>query len=62
MIRPLCLKAGIVSEDEMLLYFVGFQAGFTMILRHWVEHGCKESKATVAQIIRSIVPSIWKAP
>lgn len=61
-IKPLCIEAGITSEDEMLLYFVGFQAGFTMILRHWVEHGCKENAEKIAQIIRSIIPSVWKTP
>lgn len=60
-IRPLCLKAGISSENEMIFYFVGFQAGFTMILKRWVEQGCAESEEKIAQIIQNIIPSIWKS-
>lgn len=59
-VRPLCLQAGITSEDEMMFYFIGFQAGFTMILRHWVERGCTESVEKMADIIRNTVPSVWK--
>lgn len=61
-VKPLCLKAGITSENEMLLYFVGFQAGFTMILKYWVEHGCAESVETIAHIIQNTIPSVWKRP
>lgn len=60
-IRPLCLKAGITSENEMMFYFVGFQAGFTMILKYWVEHGCAESTEAIAQIIQNTLPSVWKS-
>lgn len=59
-IKPLCLDAGITSENEMLLYFIGFQAGFTMILRRWLEQGCMESAEKLAQIIRNIIPSVWR--
>ncbi len=59
-IQPLCLKAGITCKQEILYYFVGFKAGFTMILKHWLEQGCAESEETVARIIRNLVPSIWK--
>lgn len=58
-IKPICLKAGITSENEMLFYFVGFQAGFTMILKYWVDQGCKESEKTIAQIIQNTIPSVW---
>lgn len=59
-IRPLCRKAGITSEEEMMFYFVGFQAGFTVILRRWVEQDCAESEETIARIIRNSIPSIWR--
>lgn len=59
-IRPLCLKAGLDSESEMMFYFVGFQAGFTMILKRWVEEDCAESEEKMAEIIRNVIPSIWK--
>lgn len=58
-IRPLCLKAGISSESEMMFYFVGFQAGFTMILKRWVDQGCIETEEKITQIIQNIIPSIW---
>lgn len=60
-IRPLCLKAGISSENEMIFYFVGFQAGFTMILKRWVEQGCVESEEKIAQIIQNIIPSVLRS-
>lgn len=59
-IKPLCIKAGIASESEMMFYFVGFQAGFTMILKRWVEQGCVETEEKIAQIIEAIIPSVWK--
>lgn len=59
-VKPLCLKAGIRSENEMMHYFVGFQAGFTMILKRWVENDCAEDTQTIARIMQNIVPSIWK--
>lgn len=59
-IRPFSLKAGVTSENEMMYYFVGFQAGFTMILKRWVEQDCAQSEEKIAQIIRTIIPSIWK--
>lgn len=59
-ILPLCAKAGITSENEMLFYFAGFQAGFTMILKRWLEQGCTESVEDMAKIIRNIIPSVWK--
>lgn len=59
-IRPLCLESGITSENEMMFYFVGFQAGFTMILKRWTEHGCAESEEQIAKIIQNIIPHAWK--
>lgn len=59
-IRPLCIRSGLRSETEMLYYFVGFQAGFTLILRRWVEQGCIEKEEEIAQIIRNIIPSVWE--
>lgn len=58
--KPLCVQAGISSEEEMLFYFIGFQAGFTMILRHWVERGCIEQEEQLSRIIQNIIPAVWK--
>lgn len=59
-IKPLCSHAGITSESEMLYYFIGFQAGFTMILKHWVEQDCIEDEEKIAQIIQNTIPSVLK--
>lgn len=59
-IRPYCLKAGIISENEMMFYYVGFQASLTMILKRWLKQDCSESDEKIAQIIRNVLPCIWK--
>ena len=59
-VRPSCIKAGIESEEEIMYYFVSFQAGFTMILRRWVEDGCKLSEEQLAEIIVRCLPSSGK--
>ena len=59
-IKPLCLKAGITSENEMMFYWIGFQAGFTMILKYWVENDCTESVEQLAEIIHNVIPAVWR--
>lgn len=51
-------KAGIYSRDEIMYYYVSFQAGFTMILKRWVDNDCKERKDQIAKIIKNCIPSI----
>lgn len=55
-IKPVFQKAGIRSENKMMYYFVYFQAGFTMVLKRWVDTGCQEPETEVASIIRSCLP------
>lgn len=50
-IRPACRRAGILEEAEVMYYFVYFEAGFTMMLKHWVEHDCPESPEKLARIL-----------
>ena len=57
-IKPQCEKAGITSEEDMMYYFISFQAGFTMILKHWVDTGCRKPEADVAAIIRNCIPAV----
>lgn len=57
-IQPLCEQAGITSNDEIMYYFVCFQAGFTMILKRWVDTDCKEEEKDLAKIIKSCIPAI----
>lgn len=58
-IKPNCEKAGISSENEMMYYFVYYQAGFTMILKRWVDTECEENEEKIADLIYNCVPSIW---
>ena len=55
-IVPACERAGITDEDEMTYVLVSFQAGFTFMLRHWVEGGCAQDPAELARIIAACVP------
>lgn len=59
-VKPKCEAAGITSESEMMYYFVYFQAGFTMVLKRWVDTGCRESEKAMTQTIQNCVPNIWK--
>lgn len=58
-VRPRCEAAGITSESEMMYYFVYFQAGFTMVLKRWVDTGCQEPEEKIAQLLQNCVPGIW---
>lgn len=58
-LRPICEKAGIMDEDEIMYYLVFFQAGFTMCLRRWVESGCKESEQELAHRIAACIPKMF---
>lgn len=57
-IKPRCEKAGITSEDEIMYYFIYFQAGFTMILKYWIDTGCKKSETELAETIKNCIPTI----
>lgn len=56
-IKPICMKANITDEEEIMYYLVFFQAGFTMCLRCWVETGCKESEEELARLISNCLPA-----
>lgn len=58
-IKPRCQRAGITSEAEMMYYFVHFQAGFTIVLKRWVDTGCSQSETELAQVIENCTPVIW---
>lgn len=58
-IKPQCQKAGITSEDDMMYYFVYFQAGFTMVLKRWVTTDCTQSETEIAAIIKNCLPAVW---
>lgn len=56
-IEPRCKKAGIIDDKEIMYYFINFQAGFTMILKHWVDTDCNINETEVAAIIRNCIPN-----
>lgn len=59
-VKPRCQKNGIMSEEEMMYYFVYFQAGFTMALKRWVDTGCGETEEEMAQTLLNCLPKIWQ--
>lgn len=60
-IKPHCEQAGITSDDEIMYYFIYFQAGFTTILKHWVDTGCQKRETEIAAIIRDCIPAVFHA-
>lgn len=50
-IKPYCQKIGFESENEMMYYFVYLQAGFTMMLKRWVDNDFNESPEELSEII-----------
>lgn len=58
-IKHHCALAGINNEDEIMYYLISFQAGFTMILKHWVDTDCVMENKKIASIIRNCIPNIW---
>lgn len=62
-VKPNCIENGITNEDEMMYYFVYFQAGFTMTLKRWLDNECKESEEKIERILRNCIPkAIMKCP
>lgn len=57
-VKPICLKHEITSEDEMMYYFVFFQAGITMLLKRWVGNGCIESPEQISSYIMNCICKI----
>jgi AcrR family transcriptional regulator len=52
---PYYQNQGILSEDEIIYRFVFMQAGFTMVLKRWLNNDCKESNEKMANIILSCI-------
>lgn len=50
-IKPYCQKKGFKSEGEMIYLFVYIQAGFTMMLKRWVDNDFNESPEELSEII-----------
>lgn len=50
-LKPYCEKRGFQSENEIMYYFVYLQAGFTLMLKRWVDNGFIESPENFSEII-----------
>lgn len=59
-VKPRCLNAGITDQEKMMYYFVYFQAGFTMVLRRWVEDDCRRSIPEITSVIVRCIPPVLK--
>lgn len=57
-ILPRCKVLGINNEEEITYYNICFEAGITMVLRHWIETGCEMSENEMNQILLNCVPAI----
>lgn len=55
LIIPACTQKGITDNVSIRYKLVFYQAGFTHILKYWVEHDCTESVETIESYIRELV-------
>lgn len=53
---PYYTSAGLTCEKEMMYHFVFFQAGFTTVLKRWLDQGCLESPESIAEVLMRNVP------
>lgn len=54
-IKPKCQKLGIENEEDMLYYFVYYQAGITMIIKRWVDTECKKECNEICSLILKFI-------
>lgn len=57
-VKPACRIAGITDDSEILYYLVFYQAGFTFVLKRWVDNDCKESPQKIAAYLKRCLPHI----
>lgn len=57
-VKPICKGVGITDDSEMLYYLVFYQAGFTFVLKRWVDDDCKESPEKIADYLRNCLPRL----
>lgn len=55
-VTPHCRQHGVTDRQEMLDYLTFYQAGFTSLLRKWVEEGCSEASETLCSILLDCLP------
>lgn len=57
-IRPACLRVGIDRQEDIDYYLIYFEAGFSMILKHWVETDCAKEVDQLAKTIHACIPAV----
>ena len=55
-VKPHCQQRGLTDERAMLYYLTFYQAGFTSLLRKWVEDGCREAPEELCSILLGCLP------
>ncbi len=55
-VTPHCQQRGVADERAMLYYLTFYQAGFTSVLRKWVEDGCSETAEALCPILLDCLP------
>ena len=55
-VKPHCQQRGVTDERTMLYYLTFYQAGFTSLLRKWVEDGCSEAPEALCPILLDCLP------
>ena len=55
-VKPHCEQRGVTDERTMLYYLTFYQAGFTSLLRKWVEDGCGETPEELCPILLDCLP------
>lgn len=53
---PQSCRNGVTDEQDMLYYLTFYQAGFTMVLRRWVEGGCPETPEKLCGLLLDCLP------
>lgn len=56
---PHCRAAGITDEERMMYAFVFYQAGFTMVLKRWVDDDCQTPIDQMARTLEACTPALW---
>jgi hypothetical protein len=51
-IKPACHTIGITDDAEIIYHFIFYQAGFTFVLKRWVDNDCKESSQEIASYLK----------
>jgi AcrR family transcriptional regulator len=55
---PYFKKLGMQSESEMMYHFAFFQAGFTTVIKRWLDMGCIESPQDLTRILWESIPKV----